>query len=283
MNAIVPNIIERMPFDKYIELPEAHATGLINILPERGSPLLYKHREDHGRPDKDAFRRGRAAHTAILEPDRFLRDYALWDGGKRDKRIEKYATFLDVNAGKTILTVEQYDAAMRMRDAVSDHPVAYPLLAEKGRSELTLRWQHPGTGIWCKARLDRLSMAILDLKSCRDVSPAGFAKSAANYGYGFQMAFYRDGVIVTEQRTPDVKIVAVQNAAPWDVAVYNVPTVVLAHGNEQIERAMVLLDECTKSGKWPGVAPSEAIDLVLPAWATPSTDDEPITFGEEVL
>lgn len=280
MNAIAPSILERVSFDKYVDMPEAHATSLFNILT---SPLLYRWRKDNGRPDSDTFRQGRAAHTAILEPDRFLRDYALWDGGKRDKRIEKYATFLEVNAGKSILTVDQYDTAMRMRDAVSDHPVAYPLLAEKGRSELTMKWQHPGTGTWCKGRLDRLTSNLIDLKSSRDVEPVKFGRSAANYGYAFQLAFYRDGVIVIEGRVPAVKIVAVQNCAPYDVAVFDVPAEVLARGNEQVERAMALLDTCTKSGKWPGVAPDAEVPLVLPAWANGDSDDVEITFGGEAM
>lgn len=281
MNAPAQAIVERLPFEQYVTLPEVNATSLFNILT---SPLLYRWRKDNLRPDTDTFRQGRAAHTAILEPDRFLRDYALWDGGRRDKRIKEYATFLEVNDGKTILTVEQYDTAMRMRDAVLKHAVAAPLLAEPGRCEITLKWSHPGTGTKCKARLDKLSSAIIDIKSTRDVSPIAFGRSAVNYGYGFQLAFYRDGVIVIEDRVPSVKIVAVQNCAPYDVAVYDVPDSVLTRGNAKIEKALELLSECTKSNKWPGIAPDVEVPLTLPAWADKREDDgEPITFGDEEL
>lgn len=281
MNAIAPSIIERLPFEQYVTLPEVNATSLFNILT---SPLLYRWRKDNSRPDSDAFRQGRAAHTAILEPDRFLRDYALWEGGRRDKRIKEYADFLEVNAGKTILTVEQYDTANRMRDAVSDHAVAYPLLSEKGRNELTLKWQHPGTGIACKGRVDRLSSNLIDIKSSRDISPRMFSQSAGRYGYHFQLAFYRDGVIVIEGRAPPVKIVAVQNCPPYDVVCYDVPEEVLARGNEQIEKALERLQRCTDSGAWPGVAPDLEVPLALPSWVDGSSEeDEPLTFEGEAL
>lgn len=276
MNAIA----KRLPFVDYCAIPEAHSTSLFNILT---SPLQYKFRKENSRFDTDAFRLGRAGHTAILEPERFERDYAVWRGKtKRDARIEAYAQFLADNEGKTQLTVAQYDAAWRVAKAASLHPVAGPLLREAGESELVVRWTHPSTGIPCKARIDRLTTNLIDLKLSRDITPALFSGAAARYGYAFQLAFYRDGVISTMKRTPPTKIIAIQNSEPHDIAVFNLPTETLTLGNEQVERAMAKLAECTASGEWPG-AFGEEVDLLLPSWVTAAADEEPITFGEEVL
>ena len=68
-------IIERLPFERYVDLPGEHATELRDILV---SPLQYHRRKDKPRPDSDALRVGRAGHTAILEPDRFMFEYVVW-------------------------------------------------------------------------------------------------------------------------------------------------------------------------------------------------------------
>lgn len=275
MNAIA----KRMPFSEYVTIDEAHSTSIFNILT---SPLLYRHRKDHDRPDTDAFRLGRAGHTAVLEPERFDRDYAVCKV-RRDERTAAYQQFLADNAGKTVLTIAQYDAAWRVAKAVDRHPVAGALLREAGESELVVRWTHTRTGIPCKARLDRLSANLIDLKLTRDITPALFSHSAARYGYAFQLAFYRDGVITALQRTPPTKIIAIQNTEPNDVAVYNLPPETLALGNQQVERAMDRLAECTVSEEWPGAFADE-VDLHLPAWVTAEEDDDtPLTFDGEVI
>ena len=76
-------------------------------------------------------------HTAILEPDRFLRDYVLWESRRQGKKWEAFA---EVNGSKTILTDNQYTQAIAMRDAVAEHPEAGPLMKKRGDSEVTVIW-----------------------------------------------------------------------------------------------------------------------------------------------
>lgn len=277
-----PEIVEGAPFEQYIETPEVHATALRDMLT---SPLLYKFRREQPRPDSDTFRVGRAGHTAILEPDRFMLDYALWrgldeDGNKQIRRGKKWDNFREVNDGRTTLTEKQYMLALRLRNAVQSHPVAGKYLAEKGRSELTLKWTHARTGLRCKARLDRLCSALIDVKTTRDPSPHKFSSDAARYGYAMQLAFYADGAVATGLGMPPVKIIAVQSVEPHDVVVYDIPESVQAIGREQIEGALDKLVECTRSGVWPGIA-SDEVALNLPAWAAPEAEE--ITFGDEVI
>jgi hypothetical protein len=270
---------ERVPFEAYTEIEAAHASALKDLLV---SPRLYRWRRDNDRPDSDLFRVGRACHTAVLEPERFLADYVLWDGGiRRGKEWDAFRTKAEAK-GRTILKQDQYELALAVRDAVRSHAVASALLRD-GRPELSLRWTHERTGTPCKARVDWLGSALVDIKTARDVSPRAFSAAAARLGYALQLALYRAGVHAVTGELPPVKIIAVQNCAPYDVAVFDVTAETLAIGEQQYEGALDLLAECTRKNEWPGLAPDAEVPLVLPAWAAPEADEEPITFGGEVI
>src|SRR6185503_12681261 len=140
-------VYEKLPFEKYVQLPGVHASGLKHALV---SALQYQHDELEPPPDSDTFRQGRAAHTAILEPHRLLAEYAEWqdkheDGRTRPRNGGAWDDFQSANAGKTILKPAQYQMACVVRDVVRDHPVAGPLVRGPGRNELSLRWKHKRT------------------------------------------------------------------------------------------------------------------------------------------
>lgn len=262
-----PQLIEGMPFASYLAIKDVNATGLKNMLV---SPRMYRARELEPMDDSDTLRQGRAAHTAILEPDRFLFEYVLWPGKQR--RGKEWDAFATANAGKTILTAQQYKTALKMRDAVRACPDATRYLDEvDAKKEMSMQWTHPRTGIRCKGRVDLLCSALVDIKSTRNPDPRRFAADAARLGYAMQAAFYEDGLASLGINVP-VKIIAVQNALPFDVVVFNVPPKTLAVGHEQVELALDALVACRKANSWPGLVDGE-VDLTLPAWAAPDYDE----------
>lgn len=278
-------VTHNMPFEKYVLLPGAHSTSLKDILE---SPKAYQSRLMRPRKDRDALRQGRAGHTAVLEPDRFMLEYAVFtakddDGKLRIRRGKVWDAFAEVNADKTILTVPQYETAIAVRDAVREHDVASKLLSEKGKPELTIEWTHEGTGIRCVSRIDWLCSSLTDLKLTRDPSPMSFSRDAGKFGYPFQLSMYREACIAARLGELPVKIIAAQNCEPFDVVVYELGEEILAHGKEQFEAAIVKLADCTAKKSWPGIAPHEPLELQLPAWAAPSLADEPLTVDGVAL
>lgn len=269
MNA---EIIRNMPFEEYIAVDAINASSLKDVVK---SPLFYRHRRDEPRKDNDSLRKGRAAHTATLEPERFLREYALYDG-KRDKRVKKYQGFLKANAGRTVLNPAEYDEANAIAKSVRSHDRAKRLLAE-GESELTILWTHVRTGERCKSRVDWLHPeAVVDLKTTRDPSPALFATDSARLGYDLQFAFYADALAAAGIRLP-MKIIAAQSSAPYDVVVYHIGSDTLAVGQSKYEAALDTLLACREENTWPGQAPSDEIELHLPKWATEESLSESTT------
>lgn len=278
-------ITPRLPFEKYVTLPGVHATSLKDILV---SPRAYRSRLARERQDRDTLRLGRAGHTACLEPDRFLLDFAVFtakddNGNLRIRRGKVWDAFTEANEDKTILTVPQYQAAIEVRDAVRSHAVAGQLLTEEGQAELTIEWTHEGTGLRCVSRIDWLCHALTDVKLTRDPSPASFSRDAGKFMYPFQMSMYRKACIAAGLGELPVKIIAAQNCEPYDVVVYDLGEEILSHGDEQFEAAMIKLADCTANKSWPGIAPNEEMELHLPAWAAPSLADEPLTVDGVAL
>ena len=62
---------------------------------------------------------------------------------------------------------------------------------------------------------------LMDLKTCRDVSPKSFARDFINFGYHYQATFYLRlaNELGHDKRTFD--FVCVESAAPWTVKVYS--------------------------------------------------------------
>jgi hypothetical protein len=246
------------------------------------SPLNYWRRRNMPRQDTDTLRQGRACHTAILEPDRFMLDYALWPKKEGRRFGKKWDAFKAAHVGRTILTEEQYKLALKLRDAARRHPVAKRYLEEAGQAELSLKWTHPRTGVKCKSRPDWLCSSIVDVKMSRNPSPGKFASDAAKYGYDLQLSFYGDAVAVTTGESMPCKLLVVQNVEPFDVVVFDVPEDVLTTGRFKYEDALDRVIACRESGIWPGIAQNEEVTLHLPAWAVPE-DEEPIMFGEQAI
>lgn len=282
MSASATRIDDSASFATYLDWPATHATALKDMLV---SPLLYRWNRDHEKPDSDTFRVGRATHTAILQPELFLRDYVLWDEGIRRGKAWDAFTAKAAESGRTVLTRAQYELALQMQTSVLGHQVARRYVTDRERRcEVSLQWTHERTGIRCKSRLDLLACgALLDVKSARDISPRMFSASAARLGYALQMAMYRDACVASGLGLLPVKIVAVQNVEPYDVAVYELTDETLAIGSEQLERALDLLAECQRTNKWPGIAPDAEVPLVLPAWAAAEQDEQELTWNGDAL
>lgn len=251
-----------MTFDEYLKID---ATNWSLLKEARRSPLHYLHRLKEPKEDTTRLAIGRATHTAVFEPDRFLLDYALFAGNRRAGK--EWNECCKANRGKTILKAEEYATCLAMRDAVRSHPVAGPALAPPGEAEKVITWTDEETGIACKGRLDWWRVGLLsDLKTTVDVSPRRFGTIAERMAYHGQMAFYRAGLIANGLDAPPPRIIAVEAAPPYDVAVFRVDDDALYAGELLVRDLLQLVARCKFQNTWPGQVPEES-SLLLPAWA----------------
>jgi len=237
----------------------------------RKSALHFKHALEADPADTGPMRLGRAVHTAVLEPELLDESIAVWKSRRQGKAWEEFERQA-VESDRTVLTQEQYECALAIRDSVRSHPLVSPYLAA-GSAEHSLTWTDP-RGFNMKARIDWVTDGvILDLKTSRyAIESRLFASDAYRLGYFHQLAFYQRGMSAVYGTTPAALIVAVETAAPYDVAVYRLSSAALAAASEEIDELLDELQRATDSGRWRGRFDTERT-LQIPAWAVPTPDD----------
>jgi hypothetical protein len=265
-----------------VDYAELDGVNISTLKELRRSAKRYQYRLRNRSEPTASMEFGTATHVAILEPERFLREFALWqsegdDGKTRQRRGKAWDAFKAANDGKTIIRDAEYDEAIVLSRAVRDDPLAMKYLA-MGRHEVAASWTDAHTGVSCKGRVDWLTKVdgasvIVDVKTTRCVEPWSFSKDVAKFGYHLQCAFYADGFEAATGVAPEFRVVAVESDAPYDVVVYRVPPDVLDIGRDEYRRLLEILVDCRQRDYWPGVGDGVEQDLALPAWAVPDDSD----------
>lgn len=232
----------------------------------RKSPRHFMNALTSQGDDTRSMKLGRATHTAILEPDRFLVDYVMFGGERRAGKA--WEQFAEANAEKEILKLDEYQLALAMRDAVEFHPRALDLISS-GVAEVALTWTDEKTVLRCKGRVDWVDASrriFVDVKTAAEIEAMRFASAAARLGYHGQLAFYRRGLEATYGQTFDGYLIAVENKKPHDTAVFRYDEDVMYAADCEIGELLERVAQCRASGEWPGQYPGET-SLYLPAWA----------------
>lgn len=272
-----------MDFDTYRALPAVSISALKEL---RRSPLHYRHRLQNPM-SSPAMTLGTAAHCATLEPDRFSREFAVWDrvtdsGASAPRRGKAWEEFQLQHAGKTILTAAEYATAEAIAQAVRGDFVAFKYVAD-GEPEVSLEWELDGRP--CKGRIDfhtRLDNqpVVVGLKTCRDVRAFQFGSVSARLGYHLQWAFYFDGYCQVTKDVPRMIEIAVESSPPHAVATYVIPDDVIDQGRDEYQELLRVLERCERENNWPGPAETELV-LTLPSWVYGSEDDDLSDLGLE--
>lgn len=235
--------------------------------------------------DTTALIMGRAAHAAILEPAIFSKDYARHSGADRRGKVgrDEWNELVDRFGDGYVLKQDDYDAALKMCDAVRAHAAASKLLASDGPHagvEFSIVYDAPynaaGETTRFKARLDKFSSAIaggvvVDVKTCRDASPREFERSIFSYGYHRQGAAYLDAARAVGLDAEHFVIIAVEKEPPYAVAVYRLTEGALDAGREQVRALLATYAMCEALGMWPAY-PEDVRDVALPAYAWSQLD-----------
>lgn len=246
-----------------------------SILKEfRRSPMHARHAmlfpDDEATP---AMIFGEAVHVAILEPERFIERYAV--PPKVDKRTTagkaEWAFWLAEHPACVPLSADEHERCLAVANAVGGHATAAKLLRGKGANEVSALWKDPGTGVVCKARPDRITQfdgwtVVVDVKTTRDASLAGFSTACARYGYHMQAAHYLAGLDVIAPLSRRFIHIAVEPEPPHGVAIYELDEAALQQGRDEIRLALAQYADCLRDDVWPGY-PVAVQPIDLPKWA----------------
>ena len=264
------------------------------------SPAHLRAYMDSQFTDTPALIFGRAAHTAILEPDDFGAQYVQASQCVADtakgKQCSKDGTVplkgggavcgthiraigeSEVDMDVELLSEADYLHCLGMRDSVHATKRARGMLEGPGDVELSVTWVDEETGVFCKARWDRHSPelaggAIVDLKTTRDASPLNFERSIFSYGYHRQGALYLQSAKAHDLPARHYTIIAVEKVPPYGVAVYRLTEGAIQGGEDQVSPLLRRYAQCLEEDHWPGY-PDEVRDISLPAYAWNQLDSQ---------
>jgi len=278
-------IRSRVPEAEYRAIPALNISRLKLL---QKSPLHYHYETQHPSEPTPAMVLGTATHCAVLEPERFCRDYVAWcaktSAGRTAPRTGKaWDEFVREFGERTILSEADAELAANMARAVRNDPVASRYLAS-GDPEVTMQWSLGDRA--CKGRADWITAldgepVLAGLKTTRDVRHFAFAGTSARLGYHMQWVWYHDGYQQITGNTPRMVEIAVESAPPHAVVVYVITEDILAQGRDDYLALIETLDYCERTGEWPGPAQTEQI-LSLPSWIY-GTDEDASELGLEGL
>lgn len=218
-----------------------------------------------------AMRLGTAVHAAVLEPERFAAAYfAAPEGIDRRTNAGKaaWAQAIADNVGREMLTAEDYAVCMEISSAIRKHRIAGGLL-RSGMAERSFFAKDTETGLIRKARPDWITDGgiAVDVKTTDDASPAAFGRSAANFRYDVQAAWYLDAVGMAVGESPSQFVfIACEKAPPYAIGVYFIEAQHIETGREKARRDLLRIAECQAAKAWPDYG-NEVMPLLLPAWA----------------
>ena len=252
---------------EYHASPAISKSGLDLI---RKAPALYRWRQVNPAEQTPAMRLGTLTHAVVLEPDLFDRETAVQpEGINRRTSVGRadWAAFELEAEGREIITNEEGAKLAAIRDAVRSHPAAAKALAGSPVIEQSIFWDVDGIACRCRPDAATERGVIVDLKTTRDASPDGFAKSVAQYRYHVQAAFYSDGDRAAFGEAPrGFVFIAVETEPPYLVAVYVASEAMTNLGRHDYRADLETFRECLAADTWPGYS-SSPLTLDLPKWA----------------
>lgn len=225
------------------------------------SPAHYRY--GASRQASRAMEIGSAVHAAILEPELFANEYILLKD-VTDRRASAYKEACKMFSSDKVLTGNEAANIIGIQETVK-----CDLLSQPGYAEISVFATCPVTGLLIKCRFDYLTESghALDLKTTQDARASEFAKSAFNYRYHVQDAFYRHAfAAATGTELQSFTFLAVEKEPPFYHAEYELDAEAQEIGQFYALRDLRTAADCERSGEWPAPV-NETKTLSLPYWA----------------
>lgn len=232
--------------------------------------------EGRVREETATMKKGTALHAAVLEPDSFNQVYRIGPEVRRNSNEWKdFAKQCEAEGVEPLKPSENEDI-IGMRDSLWSEPGVAKILRACESRELSIFWNDPDTGLYCKARLDiygeRIA-ALLDLKGTGNAKPEDFERTAHNQGYHIQIPWYTRGARAVGLAVKMSGILAVEFEADYTPCIFQVSPSLFTRGMTEIQNALPALAECQSTGQWPGYMPDgRPVELNAPRWADKQGD-----------
>jgi hypothetical protein len=244
------------------------ASGLKMI---KQSPLHFVEEE---KKESEAMIFGSAYHTFILEPDKFDKEYHIFDetdilkiliseGSQKPRGTNKYKEWYSIEmekaAGKQLIDLPTSKILESMKRRLFSHRYVKSLLTN-GEAEksiyTTFNLEESGE-VNVKIRPDYLKQnkrIIVDLKTTSDASVNGFPRNAAEFDYHIQSALYADIMEAIEGKGMpwEFFFIAQEKTKPFAFNIFLASPQFQGQGRYEYERLLALYQYCKTNNHWPG-------------------------------
>lgn len=273
-----PGYYPTLSFEEYTKIAAASQSKLNKLT--RCCADLKWHIDHPSEEDSAAMQLGRAVDCAITQPEEFESNYAAApDVDKRTKSGKAdWLEFAEANQGKQILKASDYERCLTMRDAVHKCNTARGLITGQVHFQPSIVWHDRMSSMLCKGRLDAWNAeleTVIDIKTTRDASFFKFRNAVHQFGYHRQAAWYLDGMLANGKSPKHFVIIAVENEAPYNVAVYKLiddkPDEGVQRGRKENEELLKKYRACLATNIWPGY-PDDIQLMGSPNWVKGSSD-----------
>lgn len=206
---------------------------------------------------------GTAFHAAMLEPDLYEKTYVVPPEGVDRRSKDGKAFFAELESkGNIVISAEQQKQIAMMVEAMRARPMVRAIMSQAYLFESSIFVTDPETGIQLKIRPDIMiepctafpNGLIGDVKTTTDASPEGFAKSASNYEYHIQAAFYVDVFQMAFQtkKPPAFIFLAIEKDYPFAANEFSTSIGHIDLGRSEYRPLLPQMAKCFESGVWPG-------------------------------
>lgn len=255
-----------IPEAEYHAHPAISASGLKILATKTPRHFQHLYLED-GLKESKALEFGKAAHMALLEPERFAGSYAV--APECDRRTKEgkalYAAFLEQYADAEHVSHANMQIIDSMRHSLSQKIAASAVLSD-GHAEVSMFAEIDGIQVRGRADWITNTGIIVDIKTAQDASESGFERDAYKYGYHIQAWLYRKLYqAITGNWIPFVFLV-IEKDAPHCVQVFTASDEMLALGELQGMAALEKYRYCTQHNRYDGYS-DMIVPLGIPAYA----------------
>ncbi len=168
-----------------------------------------------------------------------------------------------VEAGRDILSADDYASVVGMAASLNAHPIAAPFRA-RSNPQVSIVWIHEPSGVLCKGRFDMLAgdeppFDPGDLKSVNGVmtqlDPMSeydpFKRHAGRLGYDLQAGHYCNGLdTLTGVPHERFDLFVVEQALPCTAEHYFYEKEDINEAQEILDDLLFLYKECNEVGEW---------------------------------
>jgi exodeoxyribonuclease VIII len=243
--------------------------------------------------ETDALLFGSAYHCFILEPERFEKEYYIFDdsvvcgaliakGAKSPRATNDYKAWkeseISFSDGKILIDKSDADILKAMKDKLYNHPYARMLLSNGFNEQGYFGDIETESGtIKVKFKPDHVNenkKIIVDLKTSMDASVDGFTRHAAELDYHIQASLYSDLMekIAGDDRRYTFIFIAQEKKKPYAFNLFEASPQFISQGRFEYEMLLQLYKYCVDNNVWPGYQvwcenKYGILELKLPAWA----------------